>query len=102
MTILPLQMHNAQVVEAAEKIYADLMDSGIDALVDDRDERAGIKFNDADLLGIPLRVTAGAKGVQKGQVEIKLRTETESVFVPIDTAGSFAKEKVNALYDSLK
>jgi len=102
VTILPLQMHQAQVVETAEKIYSDLMSDAIDTLLDDRDERAGIKFNDADLLGIPVRVTIGAKGVQKGQVEIKLRSDAESAFVPLDAAASFVKEKVKALYDSLK
>ncbi|MBW1783617.1 MAG: proline--tRNA ligase [Deltaproteobacteria bacterium] len=101
VTVLPLQMHDPQVMEAAEKIYAELMDNKIDTLLDDRDERAGVKFNDADLLGIPIRLTVGAKGIKKGQVEIKLRSETESFFVSLDTAVSSVKEKVSALYDSL-
>ena len=67
---------------------------------DDRDERAGVKFKDADLLGIPIRVTVGAKGVKGGQVEIKLRSETESFFVPVNIAASSIKEKVKALNDS--
>ncbi len=65
--ILPLQMHEPDVVETAERLYAELRDNGIDVLLDDRDERAGVKFNDADLLGIPIRVTVGVKGVQKGR-----------------------------------
>ena len=101
VTILPLQMHNTEVVETAEKIYADLMHMKVDVLLDDRDERAGVKFNDADLLGIPVRVTVGAKGVKNGQVEIKLRSETESFFAPLNNAASSVKEKVEALYDSV-
>jgi len=77
VTILPLQMHDTGVVETAEKIYTELLDIKVDTLLDDRDERAGVKFNDADLLGIPIRVTVGVKGIKGGQVEIKLRSETE-------------------------
>jgi len=102
VTVLPLQMHDPEVVAAAEKIYAELLNIEIDTLLDDRDERAGVKFNDADLLGIPLRVTVGAKGIKGGQVEIKLRSEAESFFVPVNNAVSSIKEKVEALYDSSK
>lgn len=102
VTILPLQMHDTGVVETAEKIYAELLDIKVDTLLDDRDERAGVKFNDADLLGIPIRVTVGVKGIKGGQVEIKLRSETESFFVPINNAASSIKEKVEALNDSPK
>ncbi|MCX6045204.1 MAG: proline--tRNA ligase [Chloroflexi bacterium] len=61
------------VVEAAERIYRQLSDAGIEVLYDDRDERAGVKFNDADLLGIPIRLTVGGKGLKNGIVETKLR-----------------------------
>jgi prolyl-tRNA synthetase len=98
--ILPLQMHNTEVVEAAEKIYTELSDIKVDTLLDDRDERAGVKFNDADLLGIPIRITVGVKGIKDGQVEIKLRSETESFLTPINNAASSIKEKVEALNDS--
>jgi len=98
--ILPLQMHNTEVVETAEKIYTELSDIKVDTLLDDRDERAGVKFNDADLLGIPIRITVGVKGIKDGQVEIKLRSETESFLTPINNAASSIKEKVEALNDS--
>jgi len=102
VTILPLQMHDTGVVETAEKIYTELLDIKVDTLLDDRDERAGVKFNDADLLGIPIRITVGVKGIKSGQVEIKLRSETESFFVPINSAASSIKKKVEALNDSPK
>jgi len=102
VTILPLQMHETAVVETAETIYTELMDYNIDVLLDDRDERAGIKFNDADLLGIPVRVTVGSRGVKNGQVELKLRSESESMLVPLKDAAAIIREKVQELYDSLK
>ena len=100
--ILPLQMHETAVVETAEKIYAELEGSGADVILDDRDERPGVKFNDADLIGTPVRVTVGLRGVKGGQVEMKLRAESESRDLPIKDAPSIIREKVKELYDSLK
>jgi len=102
VTILPLQMHDAAVVDAAEKIYKELIAHHIDVLLDDRDERAGVKFKDADLVGIPVRVTVGSRGAKEGQVEIKLRSQPESINVPIGEASAFVRDKVKKLYDSLK
>ena len=95
-------MHETAVIETAERIYAELLDHDIDALLDDRDERAGVKFKDADLLGTPVRVIVGLKGVKKGHIEIKLRTESESINVPVKDASAIIREKMKALYDSLK
>lgn len=67
----------------AEEIYTDLQNAGISVLFDDRAERAGVKFNDADLIGCPVRVTVGEKNLNEGMVELKERTEKESRFVPI-------------------
>jgi prolyl-tRNA synthetase len=102
VTVLPLQMHETAVVETAEKIYGELNGQNIEVLLDDRDERAGIKFKDADLLGIPVRVTVGLRGVENGQLEIKLRAESESTIVPLQDASAIIREKVQALYDSPK
>lgn len=102
VTILPLQIHETAVIEKAEKIYMDLLDHDIDVLIDDRDERAGVKFKDADLLGIPVRVVVGLRGVKNEQIEIKLRAETETFNVPAKDASAIISQKVKALYDSLK
>ncbi len=102
VTILPLQMHKPAVVETAETLYRELVDHHIDVLIDDRDERAGIKFNDADLLGIPVRITVGVKGVKNGEVELKIRAESDSELVPIKDAPRIIREKVKSLYDSLE
>jgi len=73
VAILPLQMNDASVREAAEKVYAELTAAGVEALLDDRDERAGVKFKDADLIGLPIRLALGKKGLAEGKLEWKLR-----------------------------
>jgi prolyl-tRNA synthetase len=73
-----------ELAAAAEQIYADLQAAGVEVLYDDRDERAGVKFNDADLLGIPIRLTLGGKGLKNGIVEMKLRRNGESGELPLD------------------
>ena len=77
-----LNPNDAAVVAAAESIYAELQGKGIDVLYDDRDERPGVKFKDADLIGIPLRVTVGAKSLADGKVEVSLRRDREKLLVP--------------------
>jgi prolyl-tRNA synthetase len=68
----------------AEEIHNGLHEAGISILFDDRDERAGVKFNDADLIGCPIRVTVGEKGLKDGMVELKLRKEKEGQLILID------------------
>ncbi len=67
----------------AGKIYNDLQSAGISVLFDDRDERAGVKFNDADLIGCPVRITVGERGLKDGMVEVKARKAGENLSVPI-------------------
>ena len=69
----------------AEEIYQGLQNAGISVLFDNRDERAGIKFNDADLIGCPFRVTVGEKALKEGMVELKPRKEKDNQLVPIET-----------------
>lgn len=85
-----------EVTEAAEKLYADLLAAGVEVLYDDREERAGVKFNDADLIGIPIRLTLGAKGLKNGVVEGKLRRNGESFEFNIATAVEDVKALIAA------
>ena len=78
-------------LQKAEEIYEALRARGIETLLDDRAERPGVKFKDADLLGIPLRITVGARGLGQGTVELKKRIDTESKNVPIDEAAAAAE-----------
>jgi prolyl-tRNA synthetase len=73
-----------EISAAADEIYGRLTRAGLEVLYDDRDERAGVKFNDADLLGIPLRLTVGGKGLQNGVVEFKLRRTGASGSIPLE------------------
>ncbi len=87
-----------EITEAAEKIYKQLTEKGIEVLLDDRpDIRAGVKFNDADLLGIPIRVTVGQKSLAAGKVEIKLRSESKSKKVDVASAADEVVHLVNSL-----
>jgi prolyl-tRNA synthetase len=68
----------------AEEIYNNLQNAGISVLFDDREERAGVKFNDADLIGFPIRITVGEKGLKEGMVELKPRKQKENQLVPLE------------------
>ncbi|MEN6384024.1 MAG: proline--tRNA ligase [Phycisphaerales bacterium] len=69
--------NSAEVISASEKLYEELKAADVEVLLDDRDERGGVKFKDADLIGIPIRITIGAKSIAEGKAEIKLRSESE-------------------------
>ncbi len=84
--ILPVQATDPQAMEVAQRLYDELTKQGIDVLMDDRDESAGRKFNDADLIGIPYRVTIGKRGLQEGKVEIKDRATGVVESVPLEGA----------------
>jgi prolyl-tRNA synthetase len=79
--------------ETAEQVYQGLLSEGIEALLDDRDERAGVKFKDADLIGYPLRVVCG-RTVAEGSVEAKWRRDAEAVAIPIDAAVAMIAKQV--------
>lgn len=81
--IVPVNWNDLATRQAAEDLYARLLTAGVEVLLDDRDERPGVKFKDADLLGIPLRVTIGAKSLARGLVEVKRRTETQATEVAL-------------------
>jgi len=102
VVILPLQMHETELVGAAEKIYRELSDHGLDVLLDDREIRPGIKFKDADLLGTPLRITLGIRNLRNDRVEMKLRSQSESSLIPCGNAPALVREKVKDLHDSVK
>lgn len=100
--VLPLQIHNKRVLEISEDIYRALRDKGVDVLMDDRDLRPGVKFKDAELIGIPIRVTIGEKGIEKGEVEIKLRGKSEKKKVSVSRAISSIMGEIKGLYDKIQ
>lgn len=96
--VLPLQMKNEAVAAAGEELYAALQAAGIDVLLDDRNAGAGAKFKDADLIGIPVRVAIGSRGLAEGKVEVKLRSQPDNE----DVALSDALAHIKALVDGQK
>ncbi len=96
--LLTLQPKDPDVVAAAEKIYAELRAAGIEVLFDDRDERPGAKFKDADLIGIPLRLAVGKKSLAEGKVELKGRREPKADLI---AAGEAAQIVVGKVRDEL-
>ncbi|MDD7677555.1 MAG: proline--tRNA ligase [Anaerovibrio sp.] len=79
VVVVPVNAKNEEQLQLAESIYADLKKAGVDALLDDRKDRAGVKFKDADLIGYPLRITVGPKAVAEDVVELKIRRSGETV-----------------------
>ena len=86
VTVIMVSAQDEAVRTAAESIYADLLASGIDVLIDDRDERPGVKFKDAELVGIPFRITVGSRDLADGLVEVVSRSTGDKERVPIDEA----------------
>jgi prolyl-tRNA synthetase len=82
--VVPVNIKNHDQMKVAAAIYSDLQARGIEVIIDDRDERAGVKFKDADLIGIPVRITIGAKSLQNNEVEIKKRWEKEPELIKLD------------------
>ncbi|MDP9472453.1 MAG: proline--tRNA ligase, partial [Chloroflexota bacterium] len=91
VTVAPFQVSllslgsadDAETAAAADRLYADLQAAGIEVLYDDRSDRAGVKFNDADLIGNPVRLSVSPRTLAKGEAELKTRTAAEATFVPL-------------------
>ena len=93
--LCPLSLDKPAVAPTAEKIYQELQKKGIEVLFDDRDDSPGVKFNDADLLGIPLRLTLSPRTLQSQSVEAKWRTEKEAQLLPLDNLAAQVKKLLN-------
>jgi prolyl-tRNA synthetase len=94
VNLLSLQASDPQVSGLCDRLETELAAAGIDVLYDDRDERPGVKFKDADLIGIPYRIAVGKKGLAEGLIEIKARRSPEVVKVKIDEAVAYVRERV--------
>jgi prolyl-tRNA synthetase len=100
--ITSVNQDDNNVAQTAEDIYKQLLGKGIDVLLDERVLRGGVKFKDADLIGIPIRVTVGQKSLADGNVEIKLRSESESSKVRVEDATAKVIELVHKLKEKFK
>ncbi len=95
--LLPVNMRDDKMAELAEAIYTQLQRERVEVLYDDRDERPGVKFKDADLLGLPLRLTIGSRALKEGMLELKVRKTGEELRVPPSEAVSRAKALLSHL-----
>jgi len=91
-----------EVVEAAVRIYDQLQDAGFEVLYDERDERAGVKFNDADLIGLPIRLTVGARGLKNGVVELQMRRTGASDEIALNQLVDEVRKRVEAEWEAIR
>jgi prolyl-tRNA synthetase len=92
--VVPVSQADAQLRETAERLATELEAAGVDTLLDDRDERPGVKFKDADLIGLPVRITVGPRALARGAVELKRRSDRQATEVPVGEAAARAAELV--------
>ncbi|MBA4422127.1 MAG: proline--tRNA ligase [Syntrophus sp. (in: bacteria)] len=92
--ITPVNVNEKSLSETAEDIYQTLAIKGVDVILDDRDERAGVKFKDADLIGIPYRITVGPKKLAEGKVEIKSRRSAEVETLPVAEVEAYIMTRI--------
>ncbi|MGQ0600433.1 MAG: proline--tRNA ligase [Anaerolineales bacterium] len=105
ITIAPYQVHLVALPggeQQAEQLYRDLSAQGVEVLLDDRDERAGVKFKDADLIGLPVRVTVSERSLQSGGVELKRRTDKAAMTVALNTAVERVRLEIRELENALR
>lgn len=84
--LVPMKVTDTATMEVTNRLHDELTAAGVDVLVDDRDSRPGFKFKDADLIGIPLRVVIGERGLKQGQIELKWRWDAEPEMLPVEGA----------------
>jgi prolyl-tRNA synthetase len=94
--------NNLDARTQAENLYSHLQNAGIDVLFDDRDLRPGVKFNDADLIGIPIRLTVSERSLQSGGIEVKLRDQVDKKIVPIEDAIPHVRSVIDELLNEIK
>ena len=92
--VIVAQQNDAAVAEAGERAYQALLDAGVDVIIDDRPDRAGVKFSDAELVGIPFRITIGKRGLATNTAELTDRATGETVSVPLDDLAKHVREAV--------
>ena len=94
VVVLPLNTKKPEIIEKAEKIYQELKNNNLDVILDDRHERAGIKFKDSDLIGFPIRIVIGEKNLQEGLIEVSLRKTMEKELIKEEDLLNKVKELI--------
>jgi prolyl-tRNA synthetase len=92
--LIPIAVNDPAVWECVEKLHADLEAAGVEVLLDDRDERPGVKFKDCDLLGLPLRVVVGAKALAQGAAEVRHRRAAANTMIPLPDLIPYLRDQI--------
>jgi len=92
--LVPMKVDDDQTMQLTDKLNDELTAAGVDVLIDNRDARAGVKFKDADLIGIPLRIVLGPRGLKEGKLEIKWRWDSEAEMIDIEGAAQTIAEMI--------
>lgn len=96
VSVVPVNIKDAEQMKIAEEIYNKLQEMGVEVLLDDRNERAGVKFKDSEIMGIPMRITVGKK-INEGEVEFKLRAGGDNEVIKIEEV----YDKVKAEFEKI-
>jgi prolyl-tRNA synthetase len=97
IVLCPMGYDRSDIVrEAADKLYAQLTEAGVDAILDDRGERPGVMFADWELIGVPHRLVIGERGLKDGKIEYQGRRDTEPMLVPVDEAAALAIARIHS------
>jgi len=109
ISVAPYQVHlivltgkgTSETLDISESLYKEMETKGIEVLYDDRPESPGVKFNDADMIGIPIRLTVSERALMSGGVEYKRRTQLEKEIIPLDQAIDFCKKEISTQFDEI-
>lgn len=107
ITVAPYEVHlvvlpGEENFAIADDLYAKLLKAGIEVIYDDRDERPGVKFNDADLIGVPLRLTVSSRSLENGGIEFKRRDSSDKQIIAQDTVLEAVQAEIQAMYDEIQ
>jgi len=95
VSIIPIKYEDKEIKEVSDKIYEELVSLGVDVILDDRDKTPGVKFKDSDLVGFPVQVVVGKKGLLQEKIEVKIRKTGKTEMVSIKEVSSFVRDLVN-------
>ncbi|MFC1570692.1 His/Gly/Thr/Pro-type tRNA ligase C-terminal domain-containing protein [Candidatus Omnitrophota bacterium] len=94
--VIPVKMDDEKITGEAERVYQELIDAGIDTIIDDREKSAGVKFKDSDLVGFPIQIILGKKSLDAGKIEVKRRDTKESQLIDKDSFLDTVREMLAA------
>ena len=96
---MPINAKDDALMEVSERLYKEMKQAGVDVLLDDRKDRAGVKFKDADLIGYPVRITVSKNTIESGEVELRIRKDGSTSTLKIDEVSTSVQGLLRLLKD---